>query len=104
MFKVWNYKGVQNQFIIDLGDRIIYQSYNSIIAIYSYENDIFQLDYKMWDYSSTTRKYLYKFLTDFGNLGYVDRKKQVLDFINKGLINLAYLNEEKERVKQWKLK
>jgi len=50
---------VKNQFIIEDGNKEIFQSYNSIIAIK--ENGKITLG-KDWDYSTTTGKYRNQFL------------------------------------------
>lgn len=54
----------QNQFIIENGDLIQFQSYESLIASYD-SNDwklVLWIDY---DYSKTTLKHLYLFLSDY---------------------------------------
>lgn len=52
----------KNQFIITSKESVVFQSYNSIIAIK--ENDKLTLG-RHWDYSNTTRKHLYLFLQDY---------------------------------------
>lgn len=55
----------KNQQIIDDGDKVIYfKSYDSIIASYNKYTDILKLS-ELWDYSNTTRKWLYIFLYDY---------------------------------------
>lgn len=58
---------VANQFIITDGNKIAFQSYNSVICII--DNDKQGAERvtvgRDWDYSMTTKKYLYKFLYDF---------------------------------------
>lgn len=51
---------VPNQFIIDNGNKIAFQSYNTIIAIK--ENGKVILDSNALEYSNTTLKYLKQFL------------------------------------------
>lgn len=53
----------KNQFLMEDEKQAIFQSYNSIIAIYDKENHnlIFGCD---WDYSKTTLKHLYIYLRD----------------------------------------
>lgn len=51
---------IANQFIIADGDKEVFQSYNSIIAIK--ENGQVILDSYYWDYSATTGKYRNIFL------------------------------------------
>ena len=78
-----NSKGnsVPNQYIISNGDSVVFQSYETTIAIFS--------DYTMviggfWDYSKTTMKYLYIFLNAM--IGGTWNKKAVLDAIKDGYI------------------
>lgn len=61
MMKVKQFK-VKNQFIIKGENRVIFQSYDSIIA--SLENGKLTLGYN-WDYSTTTSKYLYMFIDEY---------------------------------------
>lgn len=51
---------VPNQFIIESGNKIIFQSYKTIVAVE--ENGKFTLDSKALEYSNTTLKYLKQFL------------------------------------------
>jgi hypothetical protein len=51
---------VKNQFILEGEGKIIFQSYNSVIAIK--ENGKITLDNDTWDYSVTTGKYRNLFL------------------------------------------
>lgn len=53
---------VSNQFIIDDGESVYFQSYSSIIAKI-YCGDVF-LNEKYWNYSRTTSKYRNIFLSD----------------------------------------
>jgi len=73
---------VSNQFIISDGNRDIFQSYKTIIAIWS-DNGII-LDNDALNYSKTTSKYLYQFLGK-------DRKT-ILNLIKNGTITLRDLN------------
>lgn len=50
-----------NQFIIEKGDEIYFQSYDSLIAKYDWNTLILGCDY---DYSITTLKHLYLFIND----------------------------------------
>ena len=74
---------VPNQFIISDGNRDIFQSYKTVIAISSDNNII--LDNDALNYSKTTSKYLYQFLNK-------DRKT-ILNLIENGTIILRDLNE-----------
>jgi len=73
----------ENQFIIDSNDGIIFQSYNSIIAIKKHGK--ITLDRVYWDYSKTTGKYRNMFLNE--------TKKETERKIKAGIYQLANLNE-----------
>ena len=51
----------KNQFIMENNEKIIFQSYNSIIAVYNKKTLSFKLG-KDWNYSRTTLKHLYIFI------------------------------------------
>lgn len=53
-----------NQFIIETKDATYFQSYNSIIAKIDKDNKLTVSS--KWDYSKTTMKHLYIFLTNYG--------------------------------------
>ena len=55
-----NGKQVPNQFIIENGNKTIFQSYKTIVAVK--ENGKVTLDINALDYSATTLKYLKRFL------------------------------------------
>ena len=65
-----------NQFIIEVNNGVIFQSYNSVIAFYNKNNGKVYVT-EDWDYSNTTRKHFYIFLRDYckacGNI----RKKDI---------------------------
>lgn len=63
MLKVKNFYN-KNQFVIEEGERIIFQSYESIIAIYESRSQLLILG-RDWDYSRTTTKHLYLFINDY---------------------------------------
>ena len=73
---------LSNQFIIEDGGKVYFQSYNTIIAMK--ENGKITLDTNAENYSRTTSKYLYQFLG-------TDRKRLLQD-IKKGRIVRANLN------------
>lgn len=93
----------KNQFVIEGEGKTIFQSYNSTIAIYNHNGDdeesiMFGED---WDYSTTTSKYLNKFLEEeiyssfLGLDGYSlsselkmasNKKKYLQKCIEKGII------------------
>lgn len=63
MLKVKNFYN-KNQFVIEEEKRIIFQSYESIIAIYESRSQLLILG-RDWDYSRTTAKHLYLFINDY---------------------------------------
>ena len=56
----------KNQFIINTEKEIIFQSYDSTIATINKKTGVLTLG-KDWDFSHTTLKHLYLFLTDYKN-------------------------------------
>lgn len=54
----------KNQFIYEDDKKVIFQSYDSIIAIYDKKKVCLTLG-RDWDYSKTTKKHLYLFIYDF---------------------------------------
>ena len=76
---------VANQFIIEDGNKTVFQSYNSVIAIK--ENGKVVLDERYWDYSNTTGKYRNQFLGE--------NKKETERKIADGTYALADLNQKK---------
>ena len=69
---------VVNQFVINTENAIYFQSYRSIVCRIDRKTKQVVLS-SHWDYSTTTSKYLYKFLRDNGI--YVYNKKDVLSKI-----------------------
>ena len=68
-----------------------FQSYDSIIAkVRGFDGQIY-LDEYYWDYSRTTMKHLYNFLSMWG---YDLNKKKVLKLIEDGKFKLTNLNKE----------
>lgn len=55
---------VANQFIITTNNGTYFQSYSSIVAKVDKNGQVWLSSY--WDYSRTTMKYLYQFLSEFG--------------------------------------
>lgn len=55
---------VKNQYVITTGKERAFQSYNSLIAVYDWSENVLTLGYD-WDYSVTTLKYLNQFLKDY---------------------------------------
>lgn len=84
MLKVENFYN-KNQFLIREGEKLILQSYNSIVAIWDNEKQTLVLG-KDWDYSRTTTKHIYLFIYDFvrnSKIKEVNEKTNKRDFINK---------------------
>lgn len=67
--------GVKNQYVISDKENLYFQSYNSLCAEYNLINHELIL-YSAFDYSTTTSKYLHKFLNDYVNCS-------IYDFIKK---------------------
>ena len=75
---------VPNQFIIDNGNKTIFQSYQTIVAVK--ENGKVTLDSNALEYSSTTLKYLKQFLNTN------ETKKSLYAKIESGFYNTSDLN------------
>ncbi len=75
---------VANQFIIDLKDKCVFQSYNSVIAVINTKTAKVTLDKRYWDYSKTTSKYRALFLGE--------TTKETKTKIEAGVYKLADLN------------
>lgn len=60
-----SFKGnkVHNQFILEYGNFIAFQSYSTLIAVYDHENDTLYQDENF--YSRTTSKYLNMFINEY---------------------------------------
>ena len=73
---------VSNQFVIQVGNTLYFQSYDSIVCVYEPTTKmvIFGRD---WNYSVTTRKYLYQFLDENGVS--LPNGKSGVDSIRKGI-------------------
>lgn len=73
----------KNQFIIRTDEGVVFQSYDSVIAIY--KNGVLTLGCD-WDYSNTTRKHLYLFIDEYvsiSELYYLSNEKNKRLFIQK---------------------
>lgn len=79
-FKNRNGNAIPNQFIISDSEKIVFQSYNSLIAI-KYNDGKIILG-KNWDYSVTTGKYRNMFLQE--------DKKDTQKKINDGIYTIDY--------------
>lgn len=67
----------KNQFLMENDKMAIFQSYDSIIAVYDKENDILTLG-RDWDYSRTTTKHLYIYLNNMFRYSWSDLKENIL--------------------------
>lgn len=52
----------KNQFLLKTNNFNIFQSYDSIIAVYDKKSKLLYLNEDYWDYSKTTLKHLYIFI------------------------------------------
>ena len=75
---------VPNQFIIDNGNKTVFQSYKTIVAVK--ENGKVTLDSNALEYSNTTLKYLKQFLNTN------ESKKSLYAKIESGFYNTSDLN------------
>ena len=75
---------VPNQFIIDNGNKTIFQSYKTIVAVK--ENGKVTLDSNALEYSNTTLKYLKQFLNT------EESKKSLYAKIESGFYQVEDLN------------
>ena len=62
--KISNYFGVKNQFVIMDEDKIVFQSYETLIAVYYRKSGTVILDTDAENYSRTTSKYLKRFIEE----------------------------------------
>lgn len=78
--------GAMNQFVIHDGDALIFQSYDSIIAVVDFENKEIILGAD-WDYSATTGKHRNIFFADYANIPDLASKKGIENALKNGLCN-----------------
>ncbi len=79
----------KNQFIMENDKEIIFQSYDSIIAIVNKKSGVIVLG-RDWDYSKTTMKHLYIFIDS--ELPYNENLKE--------LFNTKYSNSRRKAIQQ----
>lgn len=72
---------VKNQFVLENDEQLIFQSYDSIIAVYNKESHEITLG-RDWDYSKTTSRYLYEFLDTYFYYNY-RLQDELIDMIRK---------------------
>lgn len=92
MISIYNVNGRPNQFAIEIDGKKIFQSYESLIAVLSF--DIEDLEWKlilsdMYNYSATTTRHLYTWLRDNGTAKYCDlTKKELQKLIKNGEVKI----------------
>lgn len=77
-----------NQFIIEVNNGVIFQSYDSVIAFYDKNNGKVYVT-EDWAYSNTTRKHFYIFLRDYCNACGNIRKKDIEYELKQGKYELV---------------
>ncbi len=85
----------KNQFLIESEEKIVFQSYDSVIAIIDKTKNENSLTLGIdWDCSNTTRKHLYLFLKDYYYLTVYskiensnNKREAIQELINNGFIN-----------------
>ena len=78
--------GAMNQFVIHDGDLLMFQSYDSLIAVVNYLTKEVVLG-SDWDYSVTTGKHRNIFFRDYANIPDLASKKGILNALKNGLCN-----------------
>ena len=74
-----------NQFIIRVPNKVLFQSYYSIIAVLDDRDNVQPLTLgRDWDYSRTTLKYLYKFLDKYTHYNFEHSKQHIQKMIDSG--------------------
>ena len=76
-----------NQYVIELGSNLYFQSYDTLIAKIDKKENITLSSY--WNYSRTTSKWLYEFLRKYTRYYNIDRKQEVLKLIKDGKIKIV---------------
>ncbi len=75
--------GAMNQFVIHDGDLLMFQSYNSLIAVVNYDTREVILG-SDWDYSVTTGKHRNIFFADYANISALSTKKGIETALKSG--------------------
>lgn len=78
-----NGNGAMNQFVIHDGDLLMFQSYNSLIAVVNRATNEIVLG-SNWDYSNTTGKHRNIFFADYANIFALSTKKGIIDALKSG--------------------
>lgn len=74
--KVSNPFGSKNQFVIEIDNNLLFQSYDTNIAMYNKENKELFVSPGAFNRSKTTNKYLKKFIEEYTSLDYEDVKRK----------------------------
>lgn len=80
----------KNQFVIEYNNYTVFQSYNSIMAVYDKEKNSIVIDNDETNFTKTTSKHLYMFFEMFGIN--IHSKKDLSKAIKAGEIETANLN------------
>ena len=81
-----NYNPAANQFVIKGENKIIFQSYDSIIAVVDYANKTIELG-EDWNYSRTTSKHRNIFFTDYARFPELSTLEGVRKALKNGMCN-----------------
>ena len=81
-----NYNPAANQFVIKGENKIIFQSYDSIIAVVDYANKTIELG-EDWNYSRTTGKHRNIFFTDYARFPELSTLEGVRKALKNGMCN-----------------
>ena len=76
--------GAMNQFVIHDGNLLMFQSYNSLIAVVNYETNEIVLG-SDWDYSVTTGKHRNIFFKDYVYISDLSTKKGIEKALKDGI-------------------
>ena len=79
-----NGNGAINQFVLRVGNTIVFQSYDSTIAIVDRDNDIVTI-FPNWNYSVTTGKHRNIFFRDYAYIPDLATKKGVDKALKDGI-------------------
>ena len=79
----------KNQFVINHNEMIYFQSYDSLVAAYNTKTQKLVIGCD-WDYSNTTRKHLYIFMSDYcgfsSDIYYAKNKRQLINKLIKNKV------------------
>ena len=78
--------GAMNQFVISGDGKLIFQSYNSMIAEVNYNTNTITIG-KDWDYSVTTSKHRNIFFRDYAKMSKLSTKDGLKKAIKDGVCN-----------------